>query len=139
MQTTRPIVFVAGTFDHLHDGHRQFFAQANTLGDVIAIVARDESVYRVKHRHPDESEKIRLARVTAEPHVTAAQLGHPTDFLKSVEEVRPDIIALGYDQRTFDIHALRRELKRRGLEPTLVRLDAHRPEELKSSLLRHKL
>jgi len=40
---------------------------------------------------------------------------------KVVEELRPDIIAIGYDQ-TFDEKVLEDELKKRGLNVKVVRM-----------------
>ncbi|MGD1075360.1 MAG: adenylyltransferase/cytidyltransferase family protein, partial [Thermodesulfovibrionales bacterium] len=42
-------VVCAGTFDHLHPGHLNFLEQASALGnELIVIVARDETVKRIK-------------------------------------------------------------------------------------------
>ena len=46
-------------------------------------------------------------------------IGYKDDFLKIVEEIKPDIIALGYDQN-FDEEEIRNALKRRGLNVKIV-------------------
>ena len=43
-------VFVAGTFDIIHPGHLEYLKYAWSLGRVVAVVATDEGVRRVKGR-----------------------------------------------------------------------------------------
>jgi hypothetical protein len=54
--------------------------------------------------------------------VDRAIVGREDDIYKTVEEVAPDIIALGYDQG-FREEEVQRELKARGIEVRIVRLD----------------
>jgi len=129
-------VLVMGTFDLLHAGHRQFFAQAAQLGTVTAIVARDASVHRIKGFLPEHGERSRVARVARDPRISRALLGHPSDFLAPVMRICPDIIALGYDQQTFSIPDLKAKLKARGLTPRIIRLKSFQPGTLKSSFFR---
>lgn len=136
MPHARPTVLVFGTFDVLHPGHRDLFAQAAKLGTVTAVVARDASVKKIKGFLPHHSERSRLARVSADPAVSRALLGDRDDFLKPVQKIQPGIIALGYDQRTFRTPELRTKLKAAGLTPKIVRLRAHHPKKYKSSKLR---
>ena len=42
-------VMVFGTFDYLHEGHKDFFRQAKQYGDeLVVVVARDETVKQIK-------------------------------------------------------------------------------------------
>ena len=127
---------VFGTFDGLHAGHRNFFAQAARLGDVTAVVARDASVKRIKGKLPHYSERSRLAKVARETKVFKAMLGDKNDFLKIIQKNQPDIIALGFDQKTFTIQALKLNLKKRNLTPQTIRLKSYKPSIFKSSLMR---
>src|SRR5512139_466043 len=65
-------VVCAGTFDYLHPGHIDFLRQAKSLGDeLVVIVARDETVQRIKGflpKHPD-SERKRSVEATGIPEV----------------------------------------------------------------------
>lgn len=108
---------VFGTFDGLHAGHRNFFSQAAKLGDVTAVVARDASVKKIKGKLPHYRERSRLATVARETKVRKAMLGDKQDFFKIITKNPPDIIALGFDQKTFSIPALRQELKKRNFIP----------------------
>ncbi len=94
-------VLCAGTFDHLHPGHIDFLRQAKALGDeLIVIVARDETVLRLKGFYPTHNEELRRKNIENVKIADAVILGNKTpDILKIIEEIKPDIIALGYDQR----------------------------------------
>jgi len=50
--------------------------------------------------------------------VDRAVIGYEDDFLRIVEELKPDIIALGYDQY---FEGLEEELKKRGIKARVVR------------------
>lgn len=129
-------VLVFGTFDGLHPGHVDLFRQAAELGQVVAIVARDSNVLKLKSRAAASSERSRLARVAARPEIARARLGDPADLLRPIIEESPDILALGYDQQTFGISELKKLLAARGLRPQIIRLRAFHPTKYKSSLLR---
>ena len=98
-----------------------YLNEAKRLGDeLVVVVATDNTVRRNKHE-PITPEKMRLELVSSLKPVDRAILGHEGDMFGVVAEIRPDIIALGYDQ-TFDEVALEKELKRRGMEIRVVRL-----------------
>lgn len=127
-------VLCCGTFDYLHPGHISFLRQASRLGsELFVVVALDENVKRIKSRFPDQDEQERKARIEELDFVDDVRLGNPgRNFLQVVEEIRPDVIALGYDQRGP-----------RGLEEAfpdcqIVILQPHFPEKFKSSLYRRK-
>lgn len=131
-------VLIFGTFDGLHPGHENFFAQAAKLGQVFAVVARDANVAKIKNRRPHFSERSRLATVAHTANIFAARLGDPKDFLQPVVTIRPDIIALGFDQKTFAPDELKMKLKKINLAPKIIRLKSFQPEKYKSSLLPKK-
>jgi len=131
-------VLIFGTFDGLHPGHENFFAQAARLGRVFVVVARDANVAKIKNRRPHFSERSRLATVAHAANVFAARLGDPQDFLKPVIKIQPDIIALGFDQKTFAPTELKTKLKKIKLAPKIIRLKSFQPKKYKSSLLPKK-
>ena len=128
-------VLVFGTFDGLHLGHEDFLRQAAKFGRVFAIVARDQNVRKIKNRQPHFSERSRLAKLTRDSNVFAARLGDKKDFLKPVQKIRPDVICLGFDQKTFTLTELKTKLKKINLNPKIIRLKSFHPEKYKSSLL----
>jgi len=106
-------VMVFGVFDGLHEGHRYFLAAAQKYGDeLIAVVARDETVRVLKNKTPRHNEKERMAAVMQlsrlslyredDPRlidVTRAVLGDRVlGAYDVIKKYKPDIICLGYDQ-----------------------------------------
>ncbi len=125
----RPRVAVAGTFDILHPGHIHLLREAWKRGRVYVIVARDETVERMKGRPPVVPEEQRLAVVSAVRYVAEARLGDKKDYLKPIEEIRPHIVLLGPDQWP-DEARLEEELRMRGVDARVERL----PERIECPL-----
>ncbi len=113
-------VVATGTFDIIHPGHIRFLQEAKKLGDeLIVIVAREKNV---KHKpKPVVPEEQRRRVVEAIKYVDKAILGDENDIFKPIEELKPDIIVLGYDQH-FSEEWLREELKKRNLNCEVVRI-----------------
>ena len=114
-------MFVGGTFDILHPGHVELFRYGASLGRLVVTIARDSTVRRIKGREPLLSEEDRLRVVSSIRYVYRARLGYEDDPIRSVEDVKPDIILLGPDQG-FDEEELAREVERRtGKKPRVIR------------------
>ncbi len=128
-------VVCAGTFDHLHEGHIDFLKQAKALGDeLIVIVARDETVKRIKGFLPTHDERMRRNNVEDTEIPDTVVLGNlDTDLFQILEEIEPDIIALGYDQRVSE-----NEILKRFPNCKVVRLSSFHPEKYKSSYYRNQ-
>ena len=110
-----------GTFDRLHVGHSYYLKEAKKLGDrLVVVVATDTTVRKLKHE-PVNPEKIRLQLLKELRVVDDAYLGHEDDMYAIVEELQPDIIALGYDQ-IHDEATLKKELNKRDLRAKVIRL-----------------
>lgn len=93
------VVLTGGTFDILHTGHIFTFEQAKLLGDVlVVVVATDKFVEEQKNHPPTNSQGERAKLLNHIKEVNAAIEGHETDFMWTVDFVKPDIIALGYNQ-----------------------------------------
>ena len=119
----------SGVFDILHPGHIFFLEEAKKLGnELVVVVARDSTARKLKHQ-PIMNEDVRLKMVTALKPVDIAILGHEDDIFKTVEEIRPDIIVLGYDQN-FDEKYIEEECKKRGLKVTVIRLPKYTESDL---------
>ena len=61
-----------------------------------------------------------------------AYLGHDGDMFKIVEEIKPDIIAIGADQ-DFDLDKLRKSLKDRNLNIEVKKVKSYHKADLDSS------
>ena len=119
VKTTR--IMASGVFDILHLGHLHYLEESKKLGDELyVVIATDETVRNLKHE-PITNEVVRLELVGALKPVDKAILGYQSDMYKIVEEIKPDIITLGYDQ-VHNEKKLETELTSRGLHPKIVRL-----------------
>ena len=139
MERTRVLAF--GTFDLLHEGHKSFLAQAAEWGtELFVVVARDATVQQVKGKKPVFPEKKRLNSVSELPFVSHCQLGndYSTEKYKCVLKIKPDVIALGYDQKPSKTKLLE-ELKTIGWRGEIVRLHSQNPMVFKTTKLRETL
>ena len=132
-------IMAFGTFDIFHEGHKNFLKQAREFGDyLIVVVARDETVEKVKKRLPQNDENSRLEIIRKSGLVDETVLGNLENKYKAIEKYKPDVICLGYDQGTFTEN-LREKLKELNLDETkIVRLKSYHPEKYKSSKLRNE-
>ncbi|HYS99245.1 MAG TPA: adenylyltransferase/cytidyltransferase family protein [Thermoplasmata archaeon] len=110
-----------GVFDLLHPGHLYFLREARKLGDELwVVVARDSTARRFKHE-PIMPEGSRLEMVESLKPVDRAVLGNEGDIYEILGDIRPDVIAIGYDQ-VHNEDRIRAECKKRGLATRVVRL-----------------
>ena len=127
---------VFGTFDGLHLGHLDFFRQAKSLGDILVVsIARDVNVKKIKKKKPRFSERERALLVKKSLLADRVVLGGKGNHLPHIVRERPDIIALGYDQRNY-VKNLKNSLKKEGINVKIVRLKAFKPYIYKNCLLR---
>ncbi|MEM2924194.1 MAG: adenylyltransferase/cytidyltransferase family protein [Methanocellales archaeon] len=124
-------VLATGTFDILHPGHIAYLEEAKKLGDeLFVIVARDVNI---KHKpKPVIPENQRLRMVKALKIVDEAILGSESDIFEPLFQIKPDIIALGFDQK-FDEAWLENELSKRGIKAKVVRIEKFEDCELCST------
>lgn len=127
---------VFGTFDYLHAGHENLFEQAKKYGDyLIAIIALDHTVKKIKSQETDHSEKERLKNLQATGWADKVILGDNKDKAKAIKQYRPDIIALGYDQFAFTYN-LKQVILKEKMDTKIVRLQPYKPEMYKSSIIK---
>ena len=131
-------VLVSGTFDGVHKGHKNYFQQARKLGHrLFAIVARDSIVKKIKNKTPKYSEKERVKQVKQCKEVDRVYLGvdgSEEKIYDFVADIKPDIIALGYDQKAYTEN-LEKEMKKRLISVKITKLKPFKPEKYKSSTL----
>jgi len=93
------VVLAGGVFDIIHPGHIHTLRAAKALGNVlIVVIATDQTAQKMKHRLPLHNMELRRDLVNSLLMVDHAVIGYEGDIFKTVALVKPDIIALGYDQ-----------------------------------------
>ncbi len=113
-------VMASGVFDILHSGHLHYLRYAKSQGDeLVVVIANDATVRRKKHE-PIIPDKMRLELVQELKPVDMAMVGHDGNIFDIVDEIRPDVIILGYDQR-FGEQELEKLLAERGLDVRVLR------------------
>lgn len=114
-------VMATGVFDLIHLGHLYFLQEAKKLGDeLVVVVATDKTARNLKHI-PVTPQDMRVEIVAALKPVDKAVLGYEDDRYRIVKELKPDIIALGYDQQ-HDEQQIKSDLKEMGMNVKVVRL-----------------
>lgn len=125
-------VMVFGTFDILHPGHLYFFTRAKKYGDLYVVIARDSTVKEIKGYYPLNNESERKKNVENLRIAHKVMLGNLGDKFDVIEEVNPDVICIGYDQKSF-VSQLPEELAKRRINCEVIRLGPYKPEKYKAS------
>jgi len=98
-RTSLKVVLAGGVFDIIHPGHIHTLNSAKLLGDVlVVVVATDKTAVKMKKRIPLHNQIHRQNLVNSLSMIDLSLIGHEDDIFKTVEMVKPEIIALGYDQ-----------------------------------------
>ena len=98
-RTSLRVVLAGGVFDIIHPGHIHTLTAAKNLGDVLSVVvATDNTAKKMKNRIPLHNQEQRRDLVKSLSMVDLCVIGHEGDIFKTVEAIKPEIIALGYDQ-----------------------------------------
>jgi cytidyltransferase-like protein len=133
-------IMVFGTFDVLHKGHLNFFKQARQLANnpyLIVSVARDANVKKIKGHKTRYNEKQRLKAVKKNRLVNKALLGSLKNYLGHIISQKPQVIALGYDQKAYT-QGLKTLLAGKGLKVRIRRLKPFFPSLYKSSIVKRE-
>ena len=136
-RTSLKVVLAGGVFDIIHPGHIHTLNAAKDLGDVLVVaIATDKTAEKMKKRLPLHSQEQRKMLVDALSVVDLSIVGHEGDIFKTVDIIRPQIIALGYDQ----IHQekfITEGCRKINLDVTVARLQSPIPE-VSSSVIEKK-
>jgi len=128
------IVLAGGVFDIIHPGHIYTLNAAKALGDVlVVVVATDNTAVKMKKRNPIHSQEQRQELVNSLRVVDLCLIGQEENIFKTVKHVRPQIIALGYDQ----IHQeqfITEGCKKIKLDAKVARLQSPIPESSSSKI-----
>jgi FAD synthetase len=133
----KKVVLASGVFDLLHLGHVKFLEGAKKAGGenakLVVIIARDSTVEKSKGRKPIMSEDQRRTLVESLKVVDEAVLGYENfDIGEVIENVKPDVIALGYDQEEME-REVRNYVDKHKLNIKIVRIGKFEEYTLDSS------
>ena len=127
-RTSLTVVLAGGVFDIIHPGHIHTLNSAKSLGDVLlVVVATNQTAEKMKKRIPLHNQEQRQNLVNSLSMVDLCIIGYEGDIFKTVEFVKPEIIALGYDQ----IHQekfITDGCKKLNLNVKVARLQSPNPE-----------
>ncbi len=133
------VVLVGGVFDLIHPGHIHTLKAAKAEGDVlVVIVARQSTAQKIKKDrriYHDESQRKEL--VSSLNFVDLVLIGREGTLYDSVEYVKPNVIALGYDQAHSE-KDVAENCKKRNLNVHVIRLSTPIPGS-KSSKIKEEL
>ena len=128
------VVLAGGVFDIIHPGHIHTLNAAKELGDVlVVVVATDNTAVKMKKRRPLHAQEQRQELVNSLSIVDLCLIGQEDDIFKTVDHVKPQIIALGYDQ----IHQekfITEGCKKIELDAKVARLQSPIPESSSSKI-----
>jgi FAD synthetase len=122
----KKIVLASGTFDLLHLGHVKYLEEAKKTGgknaELIVIVAKDSTVAKRKSKKPVMPEEQRRALVESLNVVDKAVLGYEAfNMNKVIDKIKPDVIAVGYDQDKIE-EKVRKTIKKKGLNVQIIKI-----------------
>lgn len=162
-----------GTFDGVHDGHRAMLKEARRIGSrdegvgskkisdlsttynlppttyLTVAVAPDSHVRELKFKDPRYTSAKRIQFVKDEHLADEVILGDAEiGSWKILKRVKPNIIALGYDQDELrsnleeyleksypDVETETGEWIKNPKRPRIITLSAHKPEELHNRII----
>jgi FAD synthetase len=130
-------VTIFGVFDGIHEGHLSFIKEAKKEGDkLVAIVARDSEVEKIKGKLPRNNEVSRINSLLQVQDIDQVYLGDAEQgTYKILKEVKPDLIFLGYDQQSL-FENINIAIGNSVLPAVrLMYGQPHKPEAFKSSIL----
>jgi cytidyltransferase-like protein len=133
------VVLVGGVFDLIHPGHIYTLKAAKAEGDVlVVVVARQSTAQKInKYRKIYHDETLRKDLVTSLNFVDLALIGKEGTLYDTVEYVKPNVIALGYDQAHSE-KDIAENCKKRDLNVQVIRLSTPIPGS-KSSKMKEEL
>ena len=134
--SNKKTVMIFGSFDFLHAGHFYFFNFAKSKGGkVVAVIARDSNISKIKGIKPFHSEQDRKKMLKQIRLIDEVYLGDNNDVYKIIKKIKPDTIVLGYDQSAF-IDNLSTYLFDNKLKTKVIRAKPYKDNIYKSSKIK---
>ena len=110
-------IMAVGVFDLLHAGHLHYLEQAKALGQHLTVVIAHDDTVRIRKHEPVTNHDLRRRMVEGLKPVDEAIIGNPPEvpIFDILPLVKPDLIALGYDQEHAE-ESIKRKLAELGHE-----------------------
>lgn len=141
---TLPKVFTWGTFDGLHEGHKEFLKRVAQFGKLHVIVIpsakkfENSGYYPVKTEDERRSDLLHFGKVENDNLIEDVFIDCFDYGLKSLITIQPDIFCFGYDQDADWDKGLIKFIKEQKMNTTLVRMLTQNGNGVHSSH-RHKI
>ena len=137
------VVLAFGSFDIIHPGHLYYLKKAKQYGNkLIVVVARDDSIRKLKNRKPVFNQKDRAVIVNSLKIVDNAVVGKKITNLSDRYEIfkkyKPNVVVFGHDQK-IDEKQLKAWLKKNKLNTKIVRINSFKRSFYSSSRIRKTL
>lgn len=97
MQTKK--ILVGGCFNSIHPGHIHFLKEAKKLGDELIVILTNDKNNKKPYAISAEKRKKTLESLNIASKILIGDFENKTGI---VREMKPSIIALGYDQKLPD-------------------------------------
>jgi FAD synthetase len=92
-------VLAGGCFNKIHKGHVFFLKSAKKLGEYLVVVVSNDKLNKKKYGKKSVPARIRKRNIEKLKIADKVVVGHRSNFIAVVKKEKPDIIALGYDQK----------------------------------------
>ncbi len=102
MHDISPRVLASGRFDLLHPGHIFYLKEARDLsqeGELWVIISNDSNTESCVLSDAKRKNKVESLGIADRVIIGRENI----DMLATLREIKPDILALGYDQRPEDL------------------------------------
>ncbi|MDP2090226.1 MAG: riboflavin kinase [Candidatus Gracilibacteria bacterium] len=129
-------VLTFGTFDVVHEGHKNFLFQAKKYSDkLITIVATDKNIQKFKGKKPLNNLEKRINDIK-ELNISDEIIGgNENNPMIWIDIYKPNYICLGYDQKGFS-ELLYNYIYKNKLDIKIIRLKAYKKNIYKSSIIK---
>lgn len=128
-------ILASGKFDVLHPGHLFYLREAKNLrgnSNLTVVVSNEKNVRNCVFSNEERKEILESIETVDEVIVGKEEV----NVRRVLEEVRPDVVALGHDQ---DEGKIKRVAEEMNPSPKIERVEAYRPDKYSSSKIKERL